>query len=526
MKRFAHAFPVLLFLGGCALQERIQSLSLAREDASAHLDAAHEAFRPTAPDSAARRQARHVARPWLAGASQPLSRDVTLPLALRANVRTTMMFADGELSLDEIAERLTEVTGIPVRVRPEAMLPAGAFMSRVQGDILQPGAGEADRVWLSGESAPLARILDRICARLGVWWKYEDQQILFYRTETRVFDLHALTLAASTEASLGLGSTQNQEGFSSHSRTQLASGQHDMAAVLKARIEPFLSRAGSVVLDTGAGMSAVVSDTPAVLRAVADYLARENRRMLRRVRIVFEELTLALNDDAEAGIDWSVVFSSAALSGSLLYQGTDAIGAGSLALDAAKGPFSGSGAVLRALSSLGHVVRRNSVPLLTLNRRPVTHAVRTTFSYIDRVETTALSDGIGMALPSVSVSQREETVGTLITLVPDAQDDGQILLSIAYDNTVAQPLRSVTFGSQSNPLQLQQITIDGNGTVQQVALRPGQPLLIAGFDRSQEEHASRRLQPDLPLALGGQERVSVQRLKTVMLVTAELEEGY
>src|SRR5690606_41563993 len=121
--------------------------------------------------------------------------------------------------------------------------------------------------------------------------------------------------------------------------------------------------------------------------------------------------------------------------------------------------------------------------------------------------------------------QKEETVGTLITLVPDAQDDGQILLSIAYDNTVAQPLRSVTFGSQSNPLQLQQVTIDGNGTVQQVALRPGQPLLIAGFDRSQEEQTSRRLQPEFPLLLGGQDRVSLQRLKTIMLVTAELEEG-
>src|SRR3546814_18738259 len=100
----------------------------------------------------------------------------------------------------------------------------------------------------------------------------------------------------------------------------------------------------------------------------------------------------------------------------------------------------------KAWGRVGRVVRRSSFPVLTQNRRPVTHAVRTTFSYIDKVQTTALGQSAGVALPSVSVSQREETVGSLLTLVPDAQDDGQILLSVAYDNQVAQPLHSVMFG--------------------------------------------------------------------------------
>lgn len=114
----------------------------------------------------------------------------------------------------------------------------------------------------------------------------------------------------------------------------------------------------------------------------------------------------------------------------------------------------------------------------------------------------------------------------MLTLVPDAQDDGQILLSVAYDNTVAQPLKSVTFGDKSNPLQLQQVTIDGNGTVQQVALRPGQPLVISGFDRSHEETEGRRLNPGMPMLLGGSERLSTQRLATIVVVTAQVEEGF
>ncbi len=97
---------------------------------------------------------------------------------------------------------------------------------------------------------------------------------------------------------------------------------------------------------------------------------------------------------------------------------------------------------------------------------------------------------------------------------------------MAYDNTVAQPLKSITFGDKSNPLQLQQITIDGNGTVQQVALQPGQPLLISGFDRTQEETEGRRLNPGIPIALGGSDRASTEHLTTVMVVTAQVEEGF
>ena len=165
---------------------------------------------------------------------------------------------------------------------------------------------------------------------------------------------------------------------------------------------------------------------------------------------------------------------------------------------------------------------------MTLNRRPVTHAVRTTFTYIDQVKT-ALEPGgksPGASLASSSVSQKEETVGTFLTLVPDAQDDGQVLLSIAYDNTVAQPLKTITFGDQGQRVQIQQITIDGNGTVQQVALKPGQPMLISGFERKQDEVGKTRLAPDMPLVLGGANQSGQSRMVTLIMVTAQIEEGF
>ncbi|NYT66516.1 hypothetical protein H0A58_11135 [Alcaligenaceae bacterium] len=526
LKYLTTGLSVCVLLSGCALSERMQHIGAVIRQTSVSVKSEHDSFSKTISSQEARRAAQEVDRPWLAGRAQPLARELTLPLALRERVNTTLLFADSELSLLELAQRITTVTSIPVYVRPDALLPMDQFLPRLAGGNNAALLSSPATVVLTGGSEPLATLLDTVSARLGVVWAYVNQRIEFYRTETRVFNVRALTLNASAHASLGLGSERSAASFTSNSQTTLASPEHDVLAVVRARIEPFLTRSGILVAESGASSSIVVTDTPDVLHRIGQYLDHENRALTRRVRLIFEEVTVATDDSAQAGLDWNLVFSSAKLAAAMTVPGAGLAEMGSVGLGLKEGPFAGSEAIVQALSQAGRVVRRSSLPVLTLNRRPVTHAVRTTFSYIDKVETTALASGANMALPTVSVSQKEETVGSLLTLVPDAQEDGQILLSVAYDNTVAQPLRSVTFGDKANPLQLQQVTIDGNGTVQQVVLQPGQPLLISGFDRTQEETEGRRLNPGLPIALGGSDRASSQQLTTVMVVTAQVEEGF
>lgn len=527
--RSAVFLAIVLALPGCALQDRIAQISASVGLTKARVDQQHTVFKDIVSDEGVRHAAQRVDRPWLVGVPQPLARDVTLPLALRANVKTTLVFASEARPLPVIAQRIALATGIPVYVRPEALLPQERFAARLAGgDVTGPSGAvlSASAMSFAGESEPLSIILDRIGATLGVNWRYEQGRIEFYRTETRVFNLRALAQGAQSEASLGASRSGQTQGFASSSNTRLQSEPVDLMAVIKARIEPFLTRAGVAVAQEGASSLVVVTDTPEVLRQIAAYLERENLALTRRIRLVFEEITLVSRDNAEAGLDWNVVFTSARLAASATSAGSALAEAASLGVALADGPFKGSEAMIKALGQVGQVVRRSSVPVLTLNRRPVTHAVRTTFSYIDKVQTTALGQGVDSSLPTVSVSQKEETVGSLLTLIPDAQDNGQILLSMAYDNTVAQPLKSVTFGDAANPLQLQQVTIDGNGTVQQLVLQPGQPVLVSGFDRTQEEHDARRLNPGMPLLLGGSDRAASQTLKTVILITAQVEEGF
>ncbi len=526
--RLAMILSLCALQAGCALSQRLHQAALEFSQTQRVLDEGHEAFATHARDDLDERHAaQEVDRPWLAGRAQPLARELSLPPALRADVRTTLLFADGDDDLRRIGRRISAVTGIPVHVRPDALLPAWHFLPRLNGVTgaapVTPSAPEP--FVLADAPQPLAQTLDRLCAHFGILWRFDQGRIEFFRTETRIFHVRALALEAQTEASLGFNGARTAGGFVSASGTRLVGGGQNALQTIRARIESFLSRAGTVVAEPGASASIVVTDTPDVLARIARYIDLENRALTRRVRLVFEELTVTLTDQALASLDWNLIFAGTRVAASLATPALGMAQSTTLGVGATQGRFSGSEAVIRALGEEGRLVRSSTVPMLTLNRRPVTHAVRTTFSYIDRVETTSMPSGTGVALPAVSVNQKEETVGSLLTVIPDAQEDGQILLSIAYDNTVAQPLKTVTFGNRANPLELQQLTIDGNGTVQQLAVQPGQPLVVSGFDRHQSETSERRVAPGMPAVFGGGNRVAAQRLTTILIITARVEEG-
>jgi len=379
-------------------------------------------------------------------------------------------------------------------------------------------------------SQPLPKVLDAIAQRLAMHWRFHQDAIEFYRTQTRIYDVRVLSLAAQADAQLGRSPGNKAGGFDNTSRTTLrAPEQHPLDAV-RMRIEPFMTRAGNIAAQPGASTTVVVTDTPDALDAIAQFIEKENRAMTRRVRLIFEEITIATNQNLEFGMDWEMVLSQANLAASLV---TPTLGAGvdaaRASIQAGRGDTRPSQLILNALSKHGTVLRHTRIPVLTLNRRPVTHAVRTTFSYIDQIKTSPSSPSpmsSGHGAMSSGVSQKEETVGSFLTLMPDAQEDGQILLSVAYDNTVAQPLKTIAFGEQGQRVQIQQVTIDGNGTVQQIALKAGQAMLISGFDRKHEESSRTRLAPDVPLIAGGADRVGASHTATLIIVTAQIEDGF
>lgn len=514
-------FCALVGLSGCQLAEQWQQAASHQQQQATEIQQQLEAY----TQLAAVPLLQHVEQPWVVGQAQPLARELRLPPALQANVATTLLFQGQGLLLEEIAERITLATQIPVRVQPEALLATEAFLPV---GMSSSGATKLNqrRLRLVGPPESLARSLDKITAFFDVYWRFEGEYIEIYKVETRSFAVRALSLQASSQAQVGSATHQaEQNGFRSESGTQLHQEESDGLSNLKERLALFMTAAGRIVAQSGGNPMVVVSDTPQVLAQIGQFIKQENQALTRRVRLVFEEVTISARSQAELNVDWQLIFNSARVAAMAGVSGLGGVAMQQLGASVQQGPFSQTEAFIKALSEVAQIVRRHSMPVISLNRRPVTHALRTTFSYVDRVESTPHTSGTGITTNAISMSQKEETVGSVLTLVPDIQDDGQVLLSVAYDNTIAQPLKTLTVGSTDQGMQVQQVTIEGSGTVQQVLLRSGQPLLISGFDRTEQESTERRLNPGVSVLFGGGNRLQQQYLRTLIIITAHIEEG-
>lgn len=567
--RFLPAFLAFTALAGCSALKATDRINERAGAERLHGDRALETFKDQVRDPG-RARGQVVDLPWVAGRPQPLGRDVSLPAALRANVNTTMLFEDGAPDLVTLAARIQAATGILTQVSPDALLPREYFLPRLSSDQLAVNpAAMADggsevlvpalvpevgvdrmqgpalprnvsrtkmRPFPAGE-APLSTVLDAEALRRGVYWRYDPQvgAIRIYRTETRTFYVKALELTSETSLELGLsgqGGSQSGDGqFASQNRSKYSTaGQGVPADAVIAKVSQFLTRAGVVKAANGAANSIVVTDTKDALDAVGRFLESENRIMSRSVRMLFEEITVQLNHTSQAALDWRLIYDSLGRANAAAGQAPGALldstkAAGALGATVGSGPFAGSKLLLNALSEMGTVVRHTTIPLLASNLRPATLAAHQNVPYIKDLQQTQSTSNV--TAPTVTVTQDEKTVGTFLTVVPNAQDDGRVQLTVSYDDTrLLGALKKVEFGSPDYPSYVQQANIGGQGAILQVELRPGQVALIGGLEQSSGNSTRRRLDENAPIALGGSDSALDSKQITLLLMTAIPEEGF
>lgn len=523
---------------GCSTAFRIDQVQDANTQTVADADARTQAMRTSVESfrNTGMVDSDVVARPFIVGEPVALAPEVTLPAALRQGVNTTLLFRGGARDLMALAEGITRATGIPVRVKPDAMLPMANFLPRAGGSAAASAPGgsslESSTIDIRSEEAPLNTVLDRVSSRLALSWRYDGRAIEFFRLESRTFNIKALPITTATTAGLGRNSSQGG-AFENASATRFATAETDPMVAVRASIEARMTRAGLGPVISPETGTIVVTDTPEALDAIGAYLDRENRLFSRRVELVFEAISVRVRDNAQAGFDWTVLerrimneVTGAALNLGLRSP-SSLVGtaAGSLAATADGSRYNGSQAVISALSEIGSVVSVTRVPLQGVNRRPLSYAVRTTFNYIDQATGSSAASAVGTTTAGPSITQKDETVGTILTLVPDVDDDGVVTMSVSYDNTVLTRLEPITTGTGAASVTVQQKEIDGAGMLQQITTRSGVPTLIGGFERQSRDATIRRLDRNAPLILGGSNRAVEDRLITVLMVTAVARDG-
>lgn len=516
------ALAVSVLLAGCANAPKVAKAEATL--ANTQIGAEHNAFRAATMESERRRVAsQDVQRPYIAGNSRPLAREMSMPEVLRRSVPVTTLFQRGPVDLETALRQIGEAAGIVLTATPDANLPAAAFAPRtaVGNAPVQPPA----RVVLPNEPTPLWKLLDNVARQTQLSWRPVNSGAEFFRVETRVFQLAGTPQTADTSASLGRNGGSNSI-FESTSKTGFETkGQKQYKGFMTA-IDAMLSIGGKASLSEES-QTLIVTDTPSNMQKIASFVDEQNRIMSRRVRVVLEVIEVVDKDTSEMGLDWNLVYGStrAALESAptASLTGTQA---GSITVGPNTGPFAGSNLVIKALNEIGTVVNRRFFPFLTTSGRPVTQAIRTTFNYVDQVQATSMPAGSSaLTAQAPTITQKEETVGTFVTVVPTAKADNTIFLSIAFDLTSAQPLVPFTAGPPESQITVQQKTIDGTGFIQEVPIRSGQTILVGGLEAQTAQDGTRRLGSDVPILFGGSNAAKVTKSRLVLLVTAVAEEG-
>ncbi|AMR78613.1 PilN family type IVB pilus formation outer membrane protein [Cupriavidus nantongensis] len=517
---------------------------------------------------------------WLGGKALPLQADLTLPEVFRK--RYAFKFP-GKVGIETVAQRITQVTGIPVRVKPDVMLPATAFvtggnLATVARQAAQPApvgnasilpplpapqtTGTQSSLLATGLSASgafnpglaeyemnyegaVSGFLDLLSARAGISWEYREGVISLHRLVTKIFTLKAIPGDSTFKSSIGKqgqtqagavgssNSTQSSAGYNSQTNIEMNS-KFSLWESVEDAIKSVISPAGKYAISQASG-TITVTDTRDVVEQVAKIVEHENAANTRQIAMRVEVLSVKLNNGQEFGVDWDLVFNQVSnlvpwtlrfsSPASLVSNNASNLGVSILAptngaMSASQARWGGSKAFFKALSSFGRVSVVTTANAMTLNRQPVPVAITNQTTYLAKV-TPAPAGASGSAGGTPGLEPGTVTTGFLLNLLPTVLDSNSILLQFGLGISDLTGLVDVPSGDQ----KIQAPEISSTDFLQKVAIRPGETLVLSGYERSTGQYDKRTLSSGAPIGLGGSLNGASNREAVVILVTPVLSEG-
>jgi len=535
------------------------------------------------PVDADRRAAEQAAKPvlrrarsaWVGSVSVPMGSGERLPSIFTEPVKLNFDDAatGGKVSLRVVADRITAVTGVPVRVKPDvfgggdggrpasplasapavAALPAlpslPSLPARASGlpDVamppsmpLSPPRETSVNAVAMRWSGSLEGYLDRVTDQLSLAWEYRDGVVVIERFRTEFFEIAALE--SETDYHLGLSgadqanatSTGNGAGgtnsTASSSNEVNEHGKSNVIGSILAAIGQIIKDVpgSSVVRSDGSGRLAVTT-TKETLSKVRDFVRAENESLLRQAQVQFDVYSVMRNESDERGIEWSAVLSAlggaytATVGSPATLASTTAANIGFSILTpaqsgvttAATTHLGGSSALLKLLSQYGVSTQHREVSLLALNRTWDRKSSLGGRAYVSATIPGAAST-TGVGAPGLVTST--VTTGDRYLAQPFILDSNTVLLKFGIGLSSLVSLVNFTSGTGTSQQTVQTPETTAINDQSTVALKAGQILVITGLSRLVSSDDRRSLTDSAPIGLGGSKTQSRMREEFVIFV--------
>lgn len=337
---------------------------------------------------------------------------------------------------------------------------------------------------------PLSGLLDIAANKSGLWWKFSNGRLMFYRTETQTFYLPAIAIKSSGKTSI---TTDTDTGVTSSTSPSTLSGGvtsiGQYAVDVWGELEKTAKTVGGnaqIVANPSLG-SVTVTGTPTQVRNVEEWVKNLSENLSQQVSITVRIYKVKVTREDNYNWNPSVVFNSLSSPYGISLTGPQAPNilsgmtpfqlAGNV-LDSATGSaakYSGSQLAFQALSTLGRVTETMHQTVVTLNGQPAPIQVANQLTYLAST-TPGAATTIGTAPVPPTLTPATLTTGFTGMFLPRIVN-GKILLAMNLTSSIL-----INMGSAGNgESNIQTPNVDTSTFPQSVILTPGDSLLLTGL---------------------------------------------
>ena len=456
---------------------------------------------------------------WLGDTSLLVDHRNNLPSQFETDTGITILLNE-PVTLQVLANNINSITRIPIKID-----------SQVSGEKLKKTINVAYTGKLSG-------LLSQVATDLDLLWYYDKTSIVFYETETKTFTLYALGTDISYQSSV-----QTDDGNQVFLESTLKEWDE-----VESTISSIVGRSDNANFNVSRSLGTItVTAPPSVLNRVAEYIARQNKRLSQLVTIDVKVLQVSISNDSAFGLNLAAAINSASglnlvanpknnlatteassmniavlsnavssLTGAT-HMENGAIATGAYTNDqinnGSLSGLAGSSALIEALAKQGKVSLVTNVGVTTRNNRVAPVNNTKTTGYIKRFESRNFT-----TVESSTVDQDDLETGFSMQLLPNILENGKILLLFRMSVRELLKMSTQTIGE----VTLQLPEVEERSFMQEVIMESGQMLVVSGFEKQTNNDTRYGLgDPDFML-LSGSRETAAQRDVLVVILTPQV----
>ena len=457
---------------------------------------------------------------WLGSSSTKIMEGDALPSWLEKDDGITVAISE-DAKLPDILQEVSDITGINIRLddlRAESAIPEDAVSLKYTGS-------------LSG-------LLNYLSNRYNVYWRYKDGIVSFFTQETRVFTIYALPTETTMTASMS-GASMGETGGGNASSSLSLNSDLKIWQSIEEGVKQVVGDNGKLSFSHATG-TITVTASPYIVRKVAEYVADWNEKLSRQVAITVRVLKVTLSNQDNYGFNVVALFNSKNIISSYSSPSIDVEGAvgtaGQLLITLVKpnSKFTGSEAIIQAISSQWKTRVLTSASVTTLNNKVAPIQVSTAKNYLKEVKVTKST---GDDDNSVDVDYEVDTLnyGFTMDVLPRILSHGRLILlfNLSLSDLVSFEKMNISASSsgtddegnaesEESKASIQLPEIEMRGFVQEIAMRSGQTLILSGFEKLTEGTKTSGVGKAKMGLLGGKAYNATDRDVMVILITPEI----